>query len=167
MSSKQTMTNNTNTLFGSDAKHTTNTLFGSDAKHTTNTLFGSDAKHTTNNKTIYYASKLYTLPKMHNKYANVILNKHESLLYYNDETFRAMILEKIFNPQKQLYLDLSNCNQITDVTVLQNVCSLDLRYCDNITDVSVLSNVYYLNLKGCYNITDVSALKYVQNLFLP
>jgi hypothetical protein len=121
----------------------------------------------TNTKIINRAYKLYAQPKIKIKSYNLILNKHESLLYYNDETFRAMILEKIFNPQKQLSLDLSNCDQITDVTVLQNVCSLNLSDCINVRDVNVLKNLYYLNLRGCYNIKDVSELKHVQLLYLP
>ena len=61
------------------------------------------------------------------KYINYKLNKKYSLIYYDDISFRNIILSKIFNPIKQLHLDLSEC--------------LDLEDCNKITDVSALGNV--------------------------
>ena len=100
------------------------------------------------------------------KYVNYKLNKEYSLMYYDDVLFRNIVLSKIFNPNKQLRLDLGGCNKITDVSALRNVHTLDLQGCKNITDVSALGNVHTLNLQDCDNITDVSALGNVHNLCL-
>ena len=49
------------------------------------------------------------------KYINYKLNREYSLMYYDNVLFRNKVLSKIFNPLKQLHLDLSYCNKITDV----------------------------------------------------
>jgi Leucine-rich repeat (LRR) protein len=100
------------------------------------------------------------------KYINYKLNKKYSLMYYDDISFRNMVLHKIFNPYKQLDLYLSLCDNITDVSTLGNVHTLDLSCCDYITDVSALGNVHTLILSGCCNITDVSAFGNVNTLDL-
>ena len=69
------------------------------------------------------------------KYINYKLNKQYSLMYYDDILFRNIILNKIFNPLKQLHLQLSCCDNITDVSALGNVHTLDLSGCENITKV--------------------------------
>jgi hypothetical protein len=92
------------------------------------------------------------------KYINYKLNKFYSLMYYNDETFRARILNKIYNPRKQLYINLENHYFISDVSVLDNVHTLNLSHCVNITDVSPLINVHNLNLRFCKNIINYSIL---------
>ena len=76
------------------------------------------------------------------KYINYILNKEYSLMYYVDVLFRNKVLHKIFNPNKQLYLDLSESDNITDVSAFGNVHTLNLRHCHNIIDVSALGNVH-------------------------
>ena len=107
--------------------------------------------------TLLLTFKQYITYKLNNKY---------SLMYYDDVLFRNRVLNKIFNPYKQLHLDLSDCNEITDVSVLGNVHTLNLRNCYTITDVSELGNVHTLDLFRCYQITDVSALGNVHNLDL-
>jgi hypothetical protein len=42
-------------------------------------------------------------------------------MYYDDILFWNIILHKIFNPNKQLYLNFSKCDNITDVSALGNV----------------------------------------------
>ena len=74
------------------------------------------------------------------------LNNEYSLLYYDDILFRNRVLNKIFIPNKQLQLDLSESDNIKDVSALGNVHTLDLRDCKNITDVSMLGNVHNLIL---------------------
>ena len=100
------------------------------------------------------------------KYINYKFNKEYSLMYYDDISFRNIVLSKIFNPNKQLHLNLTGCDNITDVSALGNIHTLNLSECDNITDVSALGNVHTLYLKKCNNITDVSALKNVHTLDL-
>ena len=39
-------------------------------------------------------------------------------MYYDDVLFRNSVLHIIFNPYKQLHLDLSDCDNITDVNEL-------------------------------------------------
>ena len=63
-------------------------------------------------------------------------------------------------------LNLSYCDKITEVYKLDKVYNLNFSYCNNITDVSALGNVHTLNLSNCNNITDVSALGNVYNLNL-
>ena len=99
------------------------------------------------------------------KYINYKLNKKYSLMYYDNIAFRNIIISKLFNPCKQLHLNLSDCNNITDVNALGNVNTLDLSGCKNITDVSALGNVHTLDLSWS-NIIDVSALGNVHTLNL-
>ena len=106
-----------------------------------------------------------TLLLQFKQYITYKLNRDYSLMYYNDILFRQRVLNKIFNPYKQLHLDLSDCN-ITDVSGLGNVHTLNLRNCSNIIDVSSLGNVHTLDLFRCYKITDVSALGNVYDLNL-
>jgi hypothetical protein len=109
------------------------------------------------------------------KYINYKLNKQYSLMYYNDILFKTKILNKIYNPCKQLYLNLNfnvntlrlcRCNFITDITVLKNINSLNLSYCKNVRDISVLRNVKILDLSSCDKIINVSALTNVHTLNL-
>ena len=69
------------------------------------------------------------------KYINYKLSKRYSSMYYDDIIFRNIVLNKIFNPNKQLHLNLSECENITDVSTLGNIHTLNLSNCDNITDV--------------------------------
>ena len=100
------------------------------------------------------------------QYITYKLNDDYSFMYYDDISFRNRVLSKIFNPYKQLHLDLSWCLNIEDVSSLGNVHTLNLRLCDNIEDVSALGKVHNLNLSLCKNIKDVSALGNVHNLNL-
>ena len=63
------------------------------------------------------------------KYINYKLNKQYSLMYYDDIIFRNIVLSKIFNPIKQLHINLSECDNITDVSILDNVHTLNLSWC--------------------------------------
>ena len=89
------------------------------------------------------------------KYINYKLNSQYSLMYYDDILFRNMVLHKIFNPYKQLYLDFSylNLKKVINVSALGNVHTLSLFGCKSITDVSMLGNVHTLDLSDCHNIT--------------
>ena len=100
------------------------------------------------------------------KYINYKLNKEYSLMYYDNVLFRNGVLSKIINPYKQLYLNLTCCDKITNISALGNVHTLNLSYCDKITDVSTLGRVHTLNLSYCYKITDVSTLGRVHTLNL-
>ena len=64
-------------------------------------------------------------------------------MYYYDSAFRHRVLGKMRNP-KQLYL--SWCDEITEVSTLENVHTLKLKGCHKITDVCALGNVHTLNL---------------------
>ena len=57
-----------------------------------------------------------------------------------------IIHDSIENPNKQIGLNLRECENIIDVSALGNVHTLNLRSCDKITDVSALGNVHTLNL---------------------
>ena len=92
------------------------------------------------------------------------LTKTYSLKYYEDEEFRTDVHSRLENPSIQLHLDLSGCNNITDVSALGGVHTLNLSGCSNLTDVSALGGVHTLDLSECSNITDVSALDGVHTL---
>ena len=89
------------------------------------------------------------------KYINYKLNKEYSLMYYEDIAFRNIITSKIFNPYKQLHLNLNGFDDITSIRT-ENVHTLKLGGCVNITEVRT-ENVHTLNLGGCDNITEVRA----------
>jgi hypothetical protein len=98
------------------------------------------------------------------KYIFNLFNKTYSLMYHDDISFRNRVLNKIFNPNKQLHLQLSNSGyRITDLSALGNVHTLDLGDCE-ITDVSMLGNVHTLDIRNCKNITDVSFSAIVRNV---
>jgi len=112
------------------------------------------------------------------------LNKSKSIDYFESESLRTHIISRVSDPSKQISLNLSDNNEITDVSRLGNVhtlnlsgCkgvtdvsslgnlhTLDLSYCDGITDVNSLGNLHTLNLSGCRGITDVSSLGNVHTL---
>ena len=73
------------------------------------------------------------------KYQYLNLNKESSKLFAsnqeNGKLFRSEVLLQIANPNKQLSLNLYNCQEIKDVSMLGNVHTLNLRYCHGITDV--------------------------------
>ena len=48
------------------------------------------------------------------------LNKHHSLLYYEDEEFREQVKQTISSP-RQLTLNLSECDNVRDVSALGDV----------------------------------------------
>jgi hypothetical protein len=128
----------------------------------------------------------YTCRKLLNlrKYVFYILNKRNSLKYYSikqfenryiedccqdddyndDLEFRKEVLNKIYNPHKQLQLNLSLCKNIFNVSDLRNVHTLDLSYCSQINDVTALANIHTLYLKCCSNIVNVNVLKNVKIL---
>ena len=60
-------------------------------------------------------------------------NEKYSLKYYDDEQFRKLVQLKI--PKNKLSLNLSDCNKITDVSMLGELHTLILNNYDKITDV--------------------------------
>ena len=84
------------------------------------------------NERAYY-NTCQLLFKFKKKYVKYKLNINYSLMFKNDETFRATVLERISNQHKQLILNHNTT------------------YC-NITDVCAISNVYALDLSRCFHI---------------
>ena len=67
-------------------------------------------------------------------------------------------------PKTQHTLNLSDCDELVDVSALRNVHhTLDLSGCDELEDVSALGNVHTLDLSGCDQLVDISALRNVQH----
>ena len=54
------------------------------------------------------------------------LNKHHSLLYYKDEEFRKQVKQTISSP-RQVTLNLSECENVRDVSALGGVHALDFK----------------------------------------
>ena len=94
------------------------------------------------------------------------LNKCYSLQFYECEKFRNDLLLRTQMSNKQIDINLNNCLNINDVSVLRNVHTLNLGECLYIKDVSALGNVHTLDLNSCQNIKDVSALGNVHTLNL-
>ena len=94
--------------------------------------------------------------------------KHKISLKFNQYIPELLEVFSYFDEDLKslITLNLSDCNQIRDVSVFSGVYNLDLSGCYRITDVSSLGGVHTLNLSGCNNITDVSALGEVHNLDL-
>jgi hypothetical protein len=197
------------TLLPSCAKHDCNTLLPSCAKHdcntqTTRSAFINKASPQSNAPNLNNAcSDIYLFMKLveytgywnfsitcqllfkSKKYVNYNLNRKYSQMYYYGKQTRNMILEKIFNPQKQLCLDLSSMITnispdalgqvhtlnlegclITDVRPLKKVHTLNLSKCYYLSDVSPLIKVHTLNLSYCNQITDFSSLRNIHTLNL-
>jgi nitrous oxide reductase len=87
-----------------------------------------------------------------------ILNREESLRYYENKEYR----EKINSKNKKISLNLAYCNNIIDVSNLGSVHTLDLSDCDNIKDVRNLGSVHTLKLSWCKNIKNVSNCKKIE-----
>jgi len=87
-----------------------------------------------------------------NKIKFLTLNKKYSLKFYEDEEFRKRVHSSIDDPSKQLSLNLSDCLNVKDVSVLGGVHTLNLKGCLNVSDVSVLSGVHTLNLSWINNV---------------
>ena len=94
------------------------------------------------------------------------LNEDKSKEYWKSKDFKTYILSRVLNPNKQISLNLSDCDGITDVSSLGNVHTLNLSRCYGLTDVSSLGNVHKLDLSGSSGITDVSSLGNVHSLNL-
>jgi len=122
-------------------------------------------------------------------FKKIKLNIYGSLEFLRNEEFRKKILSRCKKFEEQIYLnvyntnitnedlkilksikvhtlDLSYCDNVSDVSNLGGVHTLNLRHCDNISDVSALGGVHTLNLSGCRNVSDVSALGGVHSLNL-
>ena len=99
-----------------------------------------------------------------NKYLNELklkyykLNKEYSLQYYNDINFRNRIYSKLTNPILQLWLNLTNYDEIIDdgLKHLGRIHTLELYGCELITNEGIkhLGRLNTLILKGCEQITD-------------
>ncbi len=89
---------------------------------------------------IKYLKNIYTNISIHCKCPNNITNDD---LYYFIEIYS---------------LDISWCQNITDVSMLGNLHTLNMWFCNKITDVSMLGNLHTLNMSACNNITDISML---------
>ena len=66
---------------------------------------------------------------------------------------------------KDLKLDLSDCEDVIDVSMFRNVHELNLCGCTGITDVSALGNVHTLYLWGCTGIKDPSMFARINNFY--
>ena len=90
----------------------------------------------------------------------------DALRFYKEEDFRTYVYSRVTKPNKQISVDLLNCDQVQDTSALGNVHRLCLSWCRNLRDVSALGNVYNLDLHNCSGVRDVSALGNVHRLNL-
>lgn len=94
------------------------------------------------------------------------INLTYSKKYYVGGDFKLKLDSIIDESWKQLSLNLSYCDEISDVSALGHVNSLNLSECRNVIDVSDLGSLHFLNLSHCNNVSDVSALGNVHSLDL-
>jgi hypothetical protein len=94
------------------------------------------------------------------------LNKEYSQLYYSSGEFRERLLGLVHDSKKQVSLNLSYCDNVSDVSALGHVHTLNLRECPNVSDVSALSDVHTLSLSWCSNVLDFRVLSHVHTLHL-
>ena len=78
------------------------------------------------------------------------LNAEYSKKYYIDPEFRNLIKSKVSDISKQISVNLSYLDDITDVSALGGVHTLNLSCCNRITDVSALGGVHNLKLQQLY-----------------
>jgi len=77
------------------------------------------------------------------------LNKKYSLAYYKSAQYRERIAS-LTNIKTQLSLNLRDCFEVSNVSVLADIHTLDLRQCGKVTGVNTLDGVHSLLLTGCY-----------------
>lgn len=117
------------------------------------------------------------------------LNEKYSARYYRNITYKRKLDSLLSNTKTQLSLalELGDCDEISDASVLINLYLLQITECDisnsvlnalgalprliiqsceSITDVSGLGNVENLSIFDCDGITDVSALRNVHILHI-
>ena len=114
----------------------------------------------TSNK-MKYSKHTFQYLKLNNESSRLFASENE-----NGISFRSEVLLQITYPNKQLSLNLHNCQEIANVSMLGNIHTLNLSNCNQITYVSMLGNVHTLNLSNCNLITDVSMLGNVHTLNL-
>ena len=173
------MTNNTNTLLSSCAKHDCNTnptrrpSSSSSSEATTQpqlsqtmlTVFSM--LHFFMSLTNYielgeYYSTCRLLYKF-KKYTNYKLNYDYSLMYYQNETFRTTVLSIIANPLNQLYLKL-NFDSITKLTIVGRISRSECYKFINGEHVDVYDIDGCDIITKCRRMVDLSALKNVYYL---
>merc|ERR1712022_20756 len=71
------------------------------------------------------------------------LTKMCSLQYYISDVFRQKVQEKVDDVSRQLSLNLSHCDGIIDMSVLEGVNSVNLSHCSEIVDVSALRSFWH------------------------
>jgi hypothetical protein len=91
------------------------------------------------------------------------LQKPYSLLFYKDANFRKKVYSVVTHPEKQIFVDISNCsmyyeNDTADASILSEVHGLLASHYWNLVEVNCLRNLHYLDLSGCSNVRDVSCL---------
>jgi hypothetical protein len=88
------------------------------------------------------------------------------MYYGGDFEFKSRLDSLLTRPERQLSMNLScyyNHSALfirgfeIVVSALGNVHTLDLSDSENLTDISGLGNVHTLDLDGCESITDISA----------
>ena len=160
MSSSQTVTNNTNTLFGSDAEHTPNppivsTLSNLEAKpqqqppHLTNVFsnfYRSFIKYTD----LWNFSNTCKLLFKFKKYLTYKINRDCCLLKYNKDYYKHCNLCKV-HTLNLAYRNILICN-ITHAHTLSFLSYSNSRTC-NIIDVKDLVDEYTSELSYCNKIT--------------
>ena len=93
-------------------------------------------------------------------------SKLEYLLYSSSNIYSNSIFNNNISSFKNISnINISNCNNIIDISILSNVKELNISKCYNIKDISSLKNVKSLNICYCYGIEDITSLKNIKYLY--
>jgi hypothetical protein len=77
------------------------------------------------------------------------LNKEYSLKYHDDEDFKIRLNSLLTRSERQLSLNLENCDGVHDISVLSNIHSLNLNSCRNLTTMKAPGKIHKLDLSNC------------------
>jgi hypothetical protein len=77
------------------------------------------------------------------------LNKQYSLVYYKSALYRDRIM-LLTSIKTRLSLNLRDCFEVSNVSVLADIHTLDLSRCGKVTGVNTLDGVHSLYLSGCH-----------------
>jgi len=145
-------------------------------------VYYSISKYLKNHDKLQFISTCKNIHINRKYFIQLNLNRKNSLKYYRDKKFRALISNKVVNTLTQLELNLTEiyinkphllsninginltgCRGLNDITPLHNIYSLNLS-CTDIDKIIILKNVKYLNLSNT-KIENIENIKFMNNLY--
>ncbi len=88
-------------------------------------------------------------------------NVYSNILIHCDCSYSNITNDDLYYFIEIYSLDISWCNEITDVSMLGNLHTLIINNCYEITDVSMLGNLHTLDISSCQNIKKYPEPNYI------